>query len=115
MRRKRGEETGLVRQILEYLSLRGIWAYRVNTGALRDSTGRPVFFGVKGHPDIVARLKPRRGSNGSGRVVWIEAKSSKGVLSENQKEWQKKSDTYGDVFIVAKKLEDVMALFEGKP
>ena len=111
MRRKSGEETSLVRQILEYLSLRGIWAYRVNTGALRDKTGRPVFFGVKGHPDIVARSKPGRIQRESCRVVWIEAKSSKGRQSEAQKEWEQIALKHGDKYILARKLEDVMEYF----
>jgi len=104
---RRGEETALVRQILEYLSYRGVWAYRVNTGGLLDKSGRLVRFGTPGHPDIVARLKPSSPEKGSGRVLWIEAKSAKGRLSPAQKDWQAKAEKYGDVYIVARKIEDV--------
>ena len=112
MRRGHGKETELVRLVLEYLALKKIWAYRVNTGALRDKTGRPVFFGVKGHPDIVARKKPVGYTGFSGRVVWIECKSPKGKLSEAQEEWRKIAALHGDVFIVARSLDDVREAFE---
>ena len=112
MRRSRGKETDLVRQVLDYLALRKVWAWRVNVGALRDSTGRVVFFGAKGHPDIIARLKPVGYTGFSGRVVWIECKSPKGKMSEAQKEWREKAITYGDLFIVARSLDDVRQAFE---
>jgi hypothetical protein len=107
LRRTRGKETELVRLVLEYLALKKIWCYRINVGALRNPSGRPVFFGVKGHPDIVARKKPRI-PGGSGRVVWIECKSGpKAKLSEAQEEWRLMANLHGDIFIVARSLADV--------
>lgn len=113
MRRKNaGTETALVRSVLEYLALRKVWAYRANTGGLRDKTGRLVRFGTPGHPDIVARMRPRGADYGSGLVVWIECKSERGVQSPAQKDWQIKAEKHGDIYILARKLEDVMCLFE---
>ena len=109
--KRQGKETALVRSILDYLALKRIWAYRTNTGALQDKTGRLVRFGVAGHPDIVARLKPIGYTGFSGRVVWIEAKSDKGKQTEAQTGWQKKAEEHGDIYILARKLEDVMDVF----
>ena len=110
MRRKGGKETGLVRQVLDYLHYRKVWAYRNNTGALRDKTGRPVFFGAKGSPDIIARLRTV-GYGFSGRVIHIECKSEKGKQSDYQKEWQTLAEAHGDVYILARTLEDVKEVF----
>jgi len=110
--KRQGKETSLVRTILDYLAYRKVWAYRQNTGGLRDTTGRLVRFGVVGHPDIVARITPRDGAGGSGRVIWIEAKSSTGRQTPAQKEWQEKAERHGDVYILARCLEDVSCLFE---
>ena len=103
------KESELVKQILDYLSLRRVWAYRTNTGALRNPQGRPVRFNVPGHPDIVARL---RTGKKNAKVVWIEAKGKGGKLSPEQEEWQAKAKAHGDIFIVARCLEDVMGVFE---
>ena len=105
---KHGEEAGLIRDVLEYLAIRKIWAYRQNTGTLRGASGKLVRFGSKGCPDIIARLKPTGSNRGSGRVLWIECKSKTGKLSEAQEAWRAKAEKHGDVFIVARRLEDVM-------
>lgn len=112
LRRGRGKETDLVRQILDYLRLRKIWAYRANTGGLRDSRGRLVRFGVPGHPDIVARLKPAGYTGFSGRVVWVEAKSEKGKQTDLQREWQELAEAHGDLYILARSLDDVREALE---
>ena len=112
MRRKGGKETGLIKQILDYLSYRKVWRYRTNSGGLRDSTGRLVRFGCVGHPDIVARLKPIGYTGFSGRVVWIEAKSPEGGrLTPAQEAWRGLAEAHGDVYILARKLEDVIEVF----
>jgi len=96
--------------VLEYLALKKVWSWRVNTGGLLDKNGRLVRFGTKGHPDIVARMRPTCGRPGT--VIWIECKSEKGRQTPEQREWQKKAEEYGDTYIVARCVEDVMALFE---
>lgn len=114
MRRKRGEETGLIKVIMDYLSYKKVWRYRTNSGGLRDTTGRLVRFGAPGHPDIVARFRPIGGpsSGFSGRVVWIEAKSERGKITPAQEAWRELAATYGDVYILARSLEDVREVFE---
>ena len=113
MRRKVGKETGLIRVILEYLAYKKVWSYRCNTGGLRDSTGRLVRFGVPGHPDIVARLRPIGYTGFSGRVIWIEAKSESGRLTPAQEAWRELAAVHGDIYIVARRLEDVSEVLSG--
>jgi hypothetical protein len=52
----RQPESAIVRAILAYLRLAGVFAWRVNVGMLRDRTNRPVFFGTVGCPDIIGVL-----------------------------------------------------------
>ena len=66
---------------------------------IRLPNGKPD----NGHPDIIAKLK--------NSVVNIECKGT-GKQSDEQKAWQKEAEGRGEIYILAKKVEDVMALFE---
>lgn len=53
-------EADIQRVILHYLALRGVWATRINSGSIRDKTGRPVRFNNSpGCADILACCKGR--------------------------------------------------------
>lgn len=68
-------ETALVKACLEYLPLEGVVAWRNNTGALIDRTGRPVRFGLGvGSPDIVGCMP-------DGRYLAVECKIGKRKLT----------------------------------
>ena len=69
--------------------------------------GQFVRFGAPGMPDILAR-------GTTGAVIWIEVKSPTGRQSEDQRKWQEDMERFGDIYIVARSVEDVMALFEGR-
>jgi hypothetical protein len=105
-------EKDVLRVILHYLTIRKVWHRRINSGAAVVEPGSPgtkrrfLRFGAPGMPDILAR-----GTNGA--VIWIECKSPTGKLTEDQKAWQRDSERFGDIYIVARKVEDVMCLFEG--
>jgi hypothetical protein len=58
----------VLKACLDLLRLRGVLAWRNNSGALRDATGRPVRFGAVGSPDILA-VGPH------GRLWAIECKA----------------------------------------
>jgi hypothetical protein len=106
-------EKEVQRQILDWLALKGIWHYRVNSGAMvAEYKGKKRFFrfSAKGHPDIVARGKPV-GYGFSARVVWIECKSQKGKLSPDQEIWRAEAELHHDVYVVARKLEDIIDVF----
>jgi len=104
-------EKDVLRVILHYLTIRKVWHKRINSGGavLNGHGGRGQFvrFGALGMPDILAR-----GSNGT--VVWIECKSPTGRQTDDQRKWQEDMERFGDIYIVARKVEDVMALFEGR-
>ncbi len=104
-------EKDVLRVILHYLTIRKVWHRRINSGGAmlngHGGGGQFVRFGAPGMPDILAR-----GSNGT--VVWIEVKSPTGKQTPDQKAWQRDAEGFGDVYILARKVEDVMALFEGR-
>ncbi len=54
-------------QIMEYLALKGIYAWRNNSGTLRDRRGIPVRFGKVGSADIL-------GVAPDGKFLAIEVK-----------------------------------------
>lgn len=87
--------------IMDYLAARRIFHYRNNSGALRDKTDRPVFFGTPGSPDIVAVI--------GGRYIGIEVKGSGSKQSEKQIEFQKGLEAAGGGYILARSIEDVVS------
>lgn len=74
-------ESDIQRAILEYLTLRGIFHYRQNTGGWKDDRGHFYRFGSKGAPDIVCVIH--------GKYVGLEVKTPKGHLSEDQVEFHR--------------------------
>lgn len=103
------KEGAIQAQILHYLTLRKVWHRRMNSGAAmmvgRGGKMRPVRFGAPGMPDIFARTP-------SGSIIWIEVKSATGRQSPEQREWQREAERFGDVYILARSVDDVTALFE---
>lgn len=97
------KESDIQRQILDYLAKRHVWHRRFNSGVARIG-GRYVRFGTPGLPDILAR--PRK------TLVWIEVKQPGKYLTPEQRQWKEESEKFGDIFITARSVEDVMALFE---
>jgi hypothetical protein len=74
-------ENSVLNAVMEYLSLKRIPHWRINSGATKTERGGFVRFGSKGMSDIYA-IGP------AGISVWIECKRPKGGrLSEAQKEF----------------------------
>jgi hypothetical protein len=80
-----GPEAGVQSGVLQLFRLRGWHAWRVNSGALRDSTGRPLYFvrgsdnqPFRGFADVIA-VVPR-----SGRFLACECKTPGGKLTPYQ-------------------------------
>ena len=44
-----------------------------------------------------------------GRVVWIEVKTPKGILSDRQKKFRKEITEAGGEYIISRSLDDIMA------
>jgi Holliday junction resolvase len=93
-------ESDIQRQILDYLALKGIFAYRNNSGAFDNGHGGFYRFGAVGSPDIICVI--------DGQYVGIEVKAARGRQSEHQKEFQKKLEAAGGKYILAYSLDDFL-------
>jgi photosystem II stability/assembly factor-like uncharacterized protein len=101
-------EEAIVKACLEYLRLRGVYAYRTNTGAAayQDRTGKRRFvrFGTPGLSDITGVLP-------GGRALYVECKAENGRLSEHQEAFLKTVREFGALTVVARSITDLeMAL-----
>lgn len=96
-------ESDIVNAVGTYLTYKGIFWYRQNTGATRTATGGFLRFGIKGAPDIVA-VK-------DGRYIGIECKSEKGIQSPDQKAFQLALELAGGRYILARSIDDLQTLY----
>ena len=99
----KSSEKDIQRTILEYLALKGIFHYRQNTGAFKDTQGHLYRFGATGSPDIVCVHR--------GRYVGIEVKGEKGKQSPAQEQFQENLERAGGMYILARSLDDVIGTF----
>jgi hypothetical protein len=71
------KEADVIRAVKQWLSLHKIRHFRMNSGKLKNPSGRPVSFGETGMADLYALTK--------GVAIWIECKRPDGgVVSEEQ-------------------------------
>lgn len=103
-------EGALQRAILDYLAAKHVLAFRMNTGAVKTES-RFFRFGVPGMADILA-FRIALAQCRHCVPIWIECKAAKGHQSELQKSFQQQVEADGHVYIVARCLEDVMAVME---
>lgn len=95
-------EKGTQHAVLNYLTLKRVFHWRNNTGALRTERGGFVRFGSPGSPDIFAVVH--------GRLLGIEVKDEKGRLNPDQEAFRDGLEAAGGTYIVARSLDDVMAV-----
>lgn len=93
--------TELVKACDEYLTLKRVFHYRNNTGAVRTASGGFMRFGAVGSPDIIAVV--------NGKYVGVECKMGTGRQSEGQKEFQRALEAAGGRYILARSLDDLQA------
>ncbi len=102
-------ESDIQRTILDYLTVKKIFHYRNNSGAMLGSytskrSGKKknwfMRFGALGSPDIVCVI--------GGQYIGIEVKGPEGKQSEHQKEFQENLKKAGGRYILARSLEDVI-------
>jgi hypothetical protein len=93
-------ESEVKRVCLEYLSLRGIYAWLNNTGALPVGDKRFIRFGLKGSSDIIGILP-------GGRFLAVECKSETGRLSPAQRDFLEAVQAHGGLAVVARSHEDL--------
>jgi hypothetical protein len=95
------KESSVMSAVDEYLTLKRIPYYRINSGALKTPRGQLVKFGSKGMSDIYA-IGP------AGISIWIECKRPKGGrLSEAQKEFLDCINRNGGVGIVVNSVDSL--------
>lgn len=91
----------LVKACLEYLHLRGIFAWRVNNTPIYDEKRKRfrAMNSIKGVPDIIGILR--------GQWLGVECKSGKAVLSKDQREFRRRVEEAGGLYIVARSVADL--------
>ena len=99
-------ETALVRACLDYLTLRGIPAWRANTGAAKFGK-RFVRFGTPGVSDVLCVLSPH------GRLGAIECKVGRNRTSEAQEAFLANVRAAGGLAVVVRSLDDLIEALEG--
>ena len=98
-------ETRIQREILDYCQNAGIWVWRsANGGSVRG--GRMIGKSpIKGLPDI-------SGVNRDGRAIFIEVKTEKGALSQDQAYFVDKASRRRAIVIVARSLDEFLLKWE---
>ena len=99
-------EADIQRAIMAFLLAERIPAIRFNSGALRDSTGRPLFFArwmdgkpVSGLSDIVMLV--------NGRAVFVEIKAAKKKQRPSQVEFELWAKSSGCAYLLANSVDVV--------
>jgi len=94
------KEQDIQNQIIEYLHLRRIKAYRINSGMIRTDKGYMVKLAPRGFSDIVGVLE-------GGRALFIEVKMGKNKPTALQKMFLEEMREQGALAFVAWGIEDV--------
>lgn len=102
--RLKTSESGVVKACLEYLALRGIWAWRSNNVPVFDPAKKIYrrFNGMMGVPDILGILT-------GGQFLGVECKTKSGKLSPDQLLFQHNASRLGALYIVARGIDDLKA------
>jgi len=98
------KEGDVVKSCLSVLAMKGIFAWRNNTGAVISTyKGKKRFikYGCKGSPDIIGILS-------DGRFIGIECKVEGKKQSEDQKEFQKKVYANSGIYWVCTSGNDLL-------
>jgi hypothetical protein len=100
------KESDVIRAVDQWLTLRHISHWRINSGALKSQRGQLVRFGAKGMADFYA-------IGSSGISVWIECKRPiGGILSVAQKEFLDCINRNGGVGIVVNSIDSLESQFK---
>jgi len=102
-------EKSVQKAIIDYLTLRRVWVVRMNTGAIvSEYKGKTRLhkYGYPGMADLYVRTP-------SSVTLWIECKSSIGKQSDLQRQFQMRVETLGDIYVLARSVDDVIPLFGG--
>lgn len=103
-------ESDIQRAILAALTLRRIWCWRVNSGAMVVGEGagrRFVKLAPPGTPDILGVLP-----DGTGRMFGFEVKTATGKQSVAQIAWHKRADASGVRYRVVRSVAEALAAID---
>lgn len=112
------KESAILRQILDYLAAKHVFALRMNTGAVSaEHNGKKRFmrFGVPGQADILAFPWRERhciihGTAGVFKYIlptWLECKTETGKQSDLQKSFQAQVEAEGHLYVIARDVSDL--------
>ena len=90
---------------LSLLSILGIYAWRNNSGALRNKSGRLIRYGLKGSSDII-------GICPDGRFLAIECKKEKGAVRRDQIEFINQINELGGVAGIVHNTDELMEILK---
>lgn len=96
-------ESAIQAQIIQYLSLKGIFHYRNNSGGFKDANNHFYRFGAVGSPDIICVVE--------GRFVGIEVKAPGGKQSDHQISFQKRLEGAGGRYVLVYSLDELISVF----
>jgi hypothetical protein len=100
-------ETDLQNRIRVALSETGI-VIRMNSGVFKTADGRAVKQGIPGMPDLLW-LGP------DGKTAWIEVKTAKGRVAENQQRFIDRLQHMGHRAGIARSVKEAMEIVGGTP
>lgn len=93
-------EQALVKQVLDYLTLRGVLCWRQNAGGAKLGRQFVRFTSLDGVSDVLGVL-PR------GRFLACELKSRRGTLRPSQEAFLARVEAAGGLAVVARSLDEV--------
>lgn len=95
-------EKNIQRQILQYLRLKKIFAFKLNNVGIKKVNGSYIPSGILGLPDIIAHY--------DGRVVYLEIKSETGKLSKHQIAFQEQCKKDSVQYLVIRSFSDLIRI-----
>ena len=106
-RKPKESEDDILKTILDYLKIlenqRKLVFIRNNTGAIKTTDNRFIRFGRTGSPDVIIFLKDKQ-------TIFLEVKSSVGVLSVAQRIFKNQVEAFGFKYEVIHSFEEVNKL-----
>ena len=94
------KESQLLKQCLDYLTLRNIFHWRNNTGAMKTEWGGFIRFGMVGSPDVYVLV--------GGILIGLEMKDKGWKKSENQKAFERAFKKAGGEYLVIYDVADLI-------
>lgn len=100
-------EKQITEQCVDYLKLKHIPCWRMNTGVVKhlnqDGTERYTKFGQKGFPDYLLAIP----INNAFHIGFVEFKTRKGKLTPDQEEFKQYAQMQGMCYILCRSVEDL--------